>query len=51
MRVPLPWGGDGGGWVGGGGDMHNSDTVQGRTIYCDAAGSGYVLVVRLTAGR
>ena len=30
--------------------MHNSDTVQGRVIYCDVAGSVSVLVVRVTAG-
>ena len=38
-----PGGGDEGGRVGGGGDMHNSDTEHDRAIYCDAVDSGSLL--------
>ena len=48
--TPTPGGGDDGGWVGGGGDMHNSDTVHSCAIYFDAADSGAVLGGRATVG-
>ena len=50
MGVPPLGGGDGGGRVGGGGDIHKSDTVHICAIYCDAANSGAVLGGGATAG-
>ena len=43
MGLNPPGGGDDGVRVGGGGDMHKSDTEHGRAIYCDEAGSEAVL--------
>ena len=48
---PPPGGGGEGTQVGGGGDIHNSDTIHGRVIYCDAADSGAVLGGGTTARR
>ena len=47
---PPPRGGDEGGQVGGGGDMHNSDTEHDRAICCDAVDSGSLLGGKATAG-
>ena len=42
VLTPLGRGNEGG-WVGGGGDMHNWDTEHGTTIYFDADGSRVVI--------
>ena len=49
MGLTPPGGGDEGLWVGGGGDMHKSDTEHRRAIYCDEAGSVAVLGGECTA--
>ena len=51
MVLYPPGGGDKIGQVEVGDDMHNSYTVHGCAIYCDAAGSEDVLGCGATAGR
>ena len=50
MVLYPPGGGDKIGQVEVGDDMHNSYTVHGCAIYCDAANSGAVLGGRVTVG-